>query len=85
MVHKAGPSRRMQKQGPPPALDERLTSKKRKLAAPTNGAIKKQRRQDVAARPKPAGSGGARVVANSAGRKDREATPKKCRSGHCPN
>lgn len=33
----------MKKQGPPPPLDESLVTRKRKLAAPTNGAIKKQK------------------------------------------
>ncbi|EMC97068.1 hypothetical protein BAUCODRAFT_68561 [Baudoinia panamericana UAMH 10762] len=42
------PSRRMQKQGPPPPLDEGLLNKKRKLAAPTKGSVKKQRRSDDA-------------------------------------
>lgn len=43
MAKSKGPSRRMQKQGPPPPLDEGRLSKKRKLAAPTKGAIKKQK------------------------------------------
>lgn len=43
MAKTKGPSRRMQKQGPPPALDEGLLSKKRKLAEPTKGPIKKQK------------------------------------------
>ncbi|KAH9822749.1 25S rRNA (cytosine(2870)-C(5))-methyltransferase [Teratosphaeria destructans] len=47
-----GPSRRMQKQGPPPSLDASSTGKKRKSAAPTNGAIKKQKKGDVAPVPK---------------------------------
>ncbi|KAK4501876.1 hypothetical protein PRZ48_007685 [Zasmidium cellare] len=38
-----GVGRRMKKQGPPPALDESLVTRKRKLGAPTNGAIKKQK------------------------------------------
>lgn len=42
------PSRRMQKQGPPAPLDESLIGKKRKSAAPTNGAIKKQKKGGVA-------------------------------------
>lgn len=33
----------MRKQGPPPPLDESLVTRKRKSAAPTNGAIKKQK------------------------------------------
>lgn len=41
MAKKPGLSRRMQKQGPPPSLDESLLSKKRKLEAPTKSAIKK--------------------------------------------
>lgn len=41
------PSRRMQKQGPPPHLDESLIGKKRKSAAPANGAVKKQRKGSV--------------------------------------
>jgi ribosomal RNA methyltransferase Nop2 len=36
----------MQKQGPPQSLDEILGAKKRKSAAPTNGAIKKQKTAD---------------------------------------
>lgn len=44
MAHtKKGPSRRMQKQGPPAPLEELNGAKKRKSAAPTNGAIKKQK------------------------------------------
>lgn len=34
------------KQGPPPSLDESLVTKKRKSAAPTNSAIKKQKTAD---------------------------------------
>ncbi|KAF2766746.1 NOL1/NOP2/sun family putative RNA met [Teratosphaeria nubilosa] len=60
-----GPSRRMQKQGPPPSLDAISTGKKRKSAAPTNGAIKKQKKGDVAPVPKSAVNG----VKNSAGKK----------------
>jgi ribosomal RNA methyltransferase Nop2 len=48
MAHKKGLSRRMQKQGPPAPLDEGLLSKKRKLAAPIKGPIKKQKIQDTA-------------------------------------
>ncbi len=45
---KKGLSRRMTKQGPPPNLEERSQSKKRKLAAPAKGAVKKQKVQDQA-------------------------------------
>ena len=45
MARKTGLSRRMQKQGPPPALDETIPSKKRKLAAPAKSAVKKQKLQ----------------------------------------
>ncbi|CAK3839159.1 25S rRNA (cytosine-C(5))-methyltransferase nop2 [Lecanosticta acicola] len=38
-----GVGRRMKKQGPPPPLDESLVTRKRKSAAPTNSAIKKQK------------------------------------------
>ena len=43
MAKKTGLSRRMQKQGPPPSLDESTLSKKRKFAAPTKSAFKKQK------------------------------------------
>lgn len=43
MAKKTGLSRRMQKQGPPPSLDQTLSSKKRKLEPPTKSAIKKQK------------------------------------------
>jgi ribosomal RNA methyltransferase Nop2 len=43
MAKRAGLSRRMQKQGPPPSLDQATRSKKRKLEAPTKSAIKKQK------------------------------------------
>ena len=64
MVHKTGPSRRMQKQGPPPPLNESLVSKKRKLAAPTKSAIKKQKTFDAAPGTKSTVNG----KSNSAGR-----------------
>lgn len=53
---KTGKSRRMTKQGPPPNLDVPASTKKRKLGASTNAAIKKQRK------------GGAAVHGNSAGK-----------------
>ena len=49
MVHKNGPSRRMQKQGMPAPLKESLASRKRKLAAPAKSAIKKQKTLNVRA------------------------------------
>ena len=52
----------MQKQGPPPPLNESLLSKKRKLAAPTNGAIKKQKRVDTAPAVKSVANGGKKIV-----------------------
>lgn len=42
-----GVGRRMKKQGPPPPLDESLITRKRKSAAPTNSAIKKQKTADA--------------------------------------
>ena len=41
----------MQKQGPPVPLNESVVSKKRKLAAPINGAVKKQKTRDVPTKP----------------------------------
>lgn len=58
----------MQKQGPPPPLKELLPSKKRKLAAPTNGAHKKQRTEDGVSAVKSLANGGPKIAANSAGR-----------------
>ncbi|KAF2171054.1 hypothetical protein M409DRAFT_19027 [Zasmidium cellare ATCC 36951] len=55
-----GVGRRMQKQGPPPALDESLVTRKRKLAAPTNGAIKKQKTAEIK---KPIANGKAKKAA----------------------
>ncbi|KAK5167538.1 rRNA (cytosine-C5-)-methyltransferase nop2 [Saxophila tyrrhenica] len=67
--HKKGPSRRMQKQGPPPALDEGHASKKRKLAAPTKGAVKKQKVQNGTPAQKPASpNGNVNGAKNSAGK-----------------
>jgi ribosomal RNA methyltransferase Nop2 len=62
----------MQKQGPPQSLDEILGAKKRKSAAPTNGAIKKQKTADKdAPKKKPAAqSNGAKKV-----RGEREQVP----------
>jgi len=60
-------SRRMQKQGPPPSLDEGPSSKKRKLAAPANGASKKQKKDGGALRKKAVVNGSPKDAANSAG------------------
>ncbi|KAK3699636.1 rRNA (cytosine-C5-)-methyltransferase nop2 [Vermiconidia calcicola] len=68
MVHKTGLSRRMTKQGPPPSLNEPGVSKKRKLAAPTKSAIKKQKTAGNAAPPKAAAKGGPKATKKSAGR-----------------
>ena len=62
------PSRRMQKQGPPPSLDEGLVSKKRKLGASTNGAVKKQRKDRDVPKSKTIANGGPRGATNSAGK-----------------
>ncbi|KAK3701818.1 rRNA (cytosine-C5-)-methyltransferase nop2 [Vermiconidia calcicola] len=68
MVHKTGLSRRMTKQGPPPSLNELAVSKKRKLAAPTKSAIKKQKTAGNAVPPKATVQGGPKAAKNSAGR-----------------
>lgn len=63
-----GPSRRMQHQGVPGALDEYSNGKKRKSAAPTNGAIKKQKKGGNAPAVKAVANGGPKNAANSAGK-----------------
>ncbi|KAK4539983.1 hypothetical protein LTR36_009881 [Oleoguttula mirabilis] len=67
-----GPSRRMQHQGVPGTADDHSGSKKRKLAAPTNGAIKKQKKGGAgggnAPAVKPVANGGPKHAANSAGK-----------------
>ncbi|KAK3074630.1 rRNA (cytosine-C5-)-methyltransferase nop2 [Teratosphaeriaceae sp. CCFEE 6253] len=68
MAPSKGPSRRMQKQGPPAPLEESKSGKKRKLAVPTNGAIKKQKKGGAAPAVKAAFNGGPRHVKNSAGK-----------------
>lgn len=65
MAHKKGPSRRMQKQGPPPSLDDSFASRKRKLAAPTKGPIKKQKTQNASQKANAATNGGPRGVGRS--------------------
>ncbi|KAK3673645.1 rRNA (cytosine-C5-)-methyltransferase nop2 [Recurvomyces mirabilis] len=62
-------SRRMQKQGPPEPLNEGFFGKKRKSAAPTNGAIKKQKKGGNAPAVKAVANGGPKHAANSAGKK----------------
>ena len=62
-------SNRMQKQGPPPDLGKSLVSaQKRKLTAPTNGSIKKQKTAAPAVQ-KPAINGGPKHAANSGARR----------------
>ncbi|GAB7362453.1 hypothetical protein MBLNU230_g2775t1 [Neophaeotheca triangularis] len=61
-----GVGRRMQKQGPPPTLDESLVTRKRKSGAPTNSAIKKQKTQKPAQNGK--ANGGPKHAANSSGK-----------------
>lgn len=63
------PSRRMQKQGPPPDFDAQSVAKKRKLGAPANGSIKK-RRTDAAPNGNKTPIGGPRNAANSAGKRE---------------
>ncbi|KAK5125539.1 hypothetical protein LTR85_000650 [Meristemomyces frigidus] len=63
-----GPSRRMQHQGVPGALDDHSNGKKRKSAAPTNGAIKKQKKGGNAPAVKAVINGGPKHAANSAGK-----------------
>ena len=62
-------SNRMQKQGPPPDLGKSLVSaQKRKLTAPTNGSMKKQKTAAPAVQ-KPAINGGPKHAANSGARR----------------
>ncbi|TKA79982.1 25S rRNA (cytosine(2870)-C(5))-methyltransferase [Friedmanniomyces simplex] len=68
MAPARGPSRRMQKQGPPAPLDESRIGGKRKLAAPTNGAIKKQKKGGAPSVAKAKFNGGPKHAANSAGK-----------------
>lgn len=58
----------MQKQGPPPSLDEKSVGRKRKHGAPTNGAVKKQKKGGEVPKPKAALNGGQKPAANSAGK-----------------
>lgn len=58
----------MQKQGPPPPLNESLLSKKRKLAAPTKSSIKKQKIEPARQRTKPALNGSNKKVDNLSGK-----------------
>ncbi|KAK0265407.1 rRNA (cytosine-C5-)-methyltransferase nop2 [Friedmanniomyces endolithicus] len=86
MAPARGPSRRMQKQGPPAPLDESRIGGKRKLAAPTNGAVKKQNKLGASRVVKANNAGGLKRSANSAGKastkgsfkpQEREAKPLK--------
>ncbi|KAK3660520.1 rRNA (cytosine-C5-)-methyltransferase nop2 [Elasticomyces elasticus] len=61
-------SRRMQKQGPPAPLDESRIGNKRKLSAPTNGAIKKQKKISALPVNRNKQNGGTKYTANSAGK-----------------
>ncbi|KAK0815064.1 rRNA (cytosine-C5-)-methyltransferase nop2 [Friedmanniomyces endolithicus] len=86
MAPARGTSRRMQKQGPPAPLDESRIGGKRKFAAPTNGAVKKQKKVGASRVVKPSYVSGSKYAANSAGKastkgsfkpQEREAKPLK--------
>src|ERR1700761_3178748 len=84
MANKKGPSRRMQKQGPPPSLDELFNSKKRKLGAPQKGAVKKQRTQQTAPAVRNAVNGLSRPTKASVGNKSANGDSKESQKGRAP-